>query len=383
MLELDLEQDLTVLVGANGSGKSSILDAIRMGLRPLMGGPKSEVSDVRSGSDTARLTLKVQVPNDPKPLDVELVLDRKGDAGIDRQVSKRRGLRGQDRPLVLSYGVNRQVFDQTPGSTEGQAWTRQHAAHEWHQAAADFKQFFLWFKEAEDLENERVRDGQGELPELAAVRSAVQRLLGFSDLRVRRKFLPFTGKPVLTADKDGTVLPFDAFSEGERTTVALTADIARRLVLFDPATGLDGTAVVLLDELEQHLHPGWQRLLVRKLPEIFPNVQWVTTTHSPVVVSELEPRNLRVFKDIRLVNVAHGEGRDANAVLEDTFQTPPRPEHVRQDLERIADLLDDGDLDAAEQLLARLEAHLGEDPDLIYYRNILIRLRDGEREALP
>jgi predicted ATP-binding protein involved in virulence len=257
----------------------------------------------------------------------------------------------------------------------------------WQNAAAEYHSFFSWFREMEDLENEqsRFRD-EAANPQLQSVRTAIESFFpGYSSLRIRRQF-PLSSRPILTLEKGGVLLPFDSLSEGERNSIAMVADIARRLALL----GSNGTATnggaqgdplaregtILIDEIEQHLHPGWQRHLMRELPKTFPGLQFIVTTQSPVIVSEIGAENLRVLKDFALVESHHHHGRDANAVLEETFETSSRPDEVKADLDELATLIDDRRLEEAEALLRSLETQLGEsDPDIVYYRNIFERLR--------
>ncbi|WP_428265912.1 AAA family ATPase [Haliangium sp.] len=373
-LDLRFEDDLTVLVGPNGAGKSAIVDAIA--LLPVVREKLSlQARDVRVGATRARILC--EVVGHGHELTTEVDASRDADGDIDSSL-----VRGGRAVTPVVYRVNRVVHDETPGTTEGRTWTRSDAYAGWQDAARFYGEFFLWFKETEDLENEQMRyDGAGPNPQLTAVRRAIQALLPeIEEIRVRRDLPPLVRRPVLALRKHGVWLPFDALSEGERTTVAMVGDIARRLVLMGEGEGEDplaASAVVIIDEIEQHAHPGWQRQILRRLRRTFPNVQFIVTTHSPIIVSEVEPRNLRVLKDSALVEPEHGLGRDANTVLEDVFDVAPRPQEVHDKLQQLADAIDDDRLDVAETLVAECERLLpGGDPDLVYYRNLLLRLRD-------
>ena len=284
------------------------------------------------------------------------------------------GARPSPPHLLLMYGTNRAATDSTPGSTPGESWMPVHAEESWFDAGASYARFFIWFREMEDLENEALRDGQEAPAQLTAVREAVERALEVSNLRVRRRFEPYSQKPILTVDKAGVELPFDSLSEGERALVALVADIARRLSLRDPARGLGGDAVVLIDEIELHLHPALQRVILSRLRAVFPKVQWITTTHSPVVASELEGRHLRVLEGFALREVGHGRGREIDAILREVFDTAARPAAIEERFEHLVVALDEARLDEARTLLEELEASIGNDSDLVYYRAILERL---------
>ena len=368
-LTLDFERDLTVLVGANGAGKSTVLDGI-------VAARSRQIAFMDLRSEAGRVAIRTEWrDSQDRPSLTHLEWIRSPEGELHRPT-------GSWQPHVLFvYRVNRHVYDLTPGAGHTRYSQRWSADSHWDDASASYQDFFHWLKALEDIENEQVRyEGGSPNPQLAAVKRAITALLPeLQEIRVRRHMPPFSDKPVLMLRKGDIELPFDALSEGERTTIAMVGDIARRLVLLgegeDP---LQTAATVLIDEIEQHAHPGWQRQILRRLRHTFPNLQIITTTHSPVIVSEVEPRHLRVLRNFALVPPEHGPGRDANAVLEDIFDVSPRREDVQKAIDDLASAIDDDDLDRADQLLAQLDELVpgGADPDILYYRDLLARLRE-------
>lgn len=369
-LALDFEDDLTVIVGANGAGKTTVLDAIVCAVNGNV-----RLMDARSGTTSSKLGLTVGAAGASNDCTLDFAVQSHG--GVQTEPSF---LPPEAWPTIFVYRVNRQVQDKTYIGGGGQRWTRDMATDNWAVASITFDDFFRWFKDLEDLENEQLRYAEGaQSLELAAVRRAIRALLPeFEEIRIRRRMPPLAVNPVLVLRKGDVELPFDALSEGERTTIAMVGDIARRLVLLgeheDP---LQTSATVLIDEIEQHAHPGWQRQILRRFRHTFPNVQLITTTHSPIIVSEVEPRQLRVLKNFALVPPEHGPGRDANAVLEDVFKVPPRKQEVHDSLEALAAAIDSDDFEKADRLLVELDTLVpgGEDPDIVYYRNLLAMMR--------
>ncbi|MCX4243728.1 AAA family ATPase [Paraliomyxa miuraensis] len=347
-LDLSFEPDLTVLVGVNGCGKTSVLDvlAIGFGLRT------SKPQDVRTNADKATIMMQVD--------------------GIDH------GIRipgpalhhPSDLPetLALFYTVNRAVTDQTPGTTRPRAWGKEDARMKG--GSDPYSELFSWIREAEDAENEKVRFEKGsEDPQLRAVRHAVKRLMpGHTNLRVRRRGAMGDSRPRLTIEKDGEALLFDSLSEGERTLIAMIADIARRLAIYYPEADdpLVQPCLLVIDEFEQHLHPQWQREFPLRLREVFPGAQMILTTHSPIVVSELLPQHLRAIKDFRLLEGAHREGQDVNEILEALFGTPSRNVRTQKLIAAIHEAIDEDRLDDAATKLEALAAQLGsDDPEVV------------------
>ena len=95
---------------------------------------------------------------------------------------------------------------------------------------------------------------------------------------------------------NGDVQPFQNLSDGQRIMLALVADIAYRAAWLNPYLGdrvlLETDGIVLIDELDLHLHPKWQRTVVDDLRRTFPKMQFVATSHSPFIIQSLEPNEL-------------------------------------------------------------------------------------------
>jgi predicted ATP-binding protein involved in virulence len=183
--------------------------------------------------------------------------------------------------------------------------------------------------------------------------------------------------------KGGERLPFSALSDGYRNMVAMVADIAWRAAVLNPhfasAAAERAEGVVLIDEIDLHLHPRWQRRVLGDLRRTFPGLQFVATTHSPQVLSSARREELRIFQENKLVEaVPFIEGRDSNGLLEDVLGVPERPEEMQAKIDEVARLLDEERYAPAAKALAALEAKLGpDDPAVIRARWIL------DREAVP
>lgn len=98
-------------------------------------------------------------------------------------------------------------------------------------------------------------------------------------------------KELLLTLKDGKPQPFSLLSDGQRCVVALVADIAQKAVHLNPHLGKNVLTrvegVVLIDELDLHLHPRWQRRVIEDLRTVFPKIQFICTTHSPFLIQSL------------------------------------------------------------------------------------------------
>lgn len=128
--------------------------------------------------------------------------------------------------------------------------------------------------------------------------------------------------------------------------VALVADIAWRAAVLNPHLAAHAAerseGVILIDEVDLHLHPRWQRRVLGDLRRTFPALQFVTTTHSPQILSSARREEVRVLESNALTGaLPYVEGRDTNSLLDDILGVPERPEAARERIDQMSRLLDD------------------------------------------
>ena len=135
-------------------------------------------------------------------------------------------------------------------------------------------------------------------------------------------------------EKEGVEIAFDSLSGGEQAFFLLAADLARRLMIESPNTPLAETpGIVCIDEIELHLHPAWQRRILKGLMKTFPACQFVVSTHSPQVIAGVEARHIRLLEPgengVRKVSQPiASKGHDSNYVLKGILDTPDRDDEV-------------------------------------------------------
>lgn len=386
----------TVLIGVNGVGKSSILDCLAILLSWFTG-------RIQNPQGSGRFFNEEDIKYGRKETHNEIAISfGSGDAiwsltharkGHSKDTSSELGqLRAvvnnlHERldatphtalPLAVYYPTNRAVLD-IPLRIRTKHVFQQIAAYDEALTGGqiDFRRFFEWFRDREDLENERrlrqsyeYRDRQ-----LEAVRQAIAKLLdGFSNLRVQRSPLR------MTVDKQGQELIVNQLSDGEKCLLAMVGDLARRLAIANPGPSgnpLEGSGVVLIDEIELHLHPKWQRLIIPALSQIFPNCQFIVTTHSPQVMSEV---NWVYLLDAAsggiVVDRLRSYGKDSNRILETLMGDRERPQEIQEDFLELFRLIDRGKLEEARQLRDRLALRLGEDDPKFFRADGLIKRKE-------
>jgi len=170
-----------------------------------------------------------------------------------------------------------------------------------------------WWDQRDAQEARRVRDGESSYhdPQLAAIRELVGSIDGFSHVAFDADASP---SGLHFVKDDGTPVHVSGLSAGERSYLVLLADLARRLQVFAPGKPLgEISAIVLIDEIELNLHPGWQSEIVPTLAKVFQGCQFVLTTHSPQVLSGVSSEKVRIIEEDGKVTVPLStRGRTSN-----------------------------------------------------------------------
>lgn len=395
-LKLDFPEKINVLVGINGVGKSAILDCTAIMLSRFIGRIRSSEgtgryfaeSDINNGLPSTRN--EIEIFFDGKPLKWSVSKTRRGLrkqtisglAELRREVelfrSKLTGVEPAALPLAVYYPVHRAVLDIPLRIRKRHAFDRlaaydQALSGEW----SSFRVFFEWFREREDLENEeRLDRPETRDRQLQAVRTAAERFLaGFKGLKVRRQPLR------MVVEKHGEELIVNQLSDGEKCTLAMVGDLARRMAIANPDMDdpLRGEAVVLVDEIDLHLHPGWQRRFITALRKTFPNCQFLLSTHSPPILSHLDPKSIwilqRTKSGVSAKRPDAAYGQTADRILEDIMEVPARPKEVRDDLNKLFEAIEREKMNEARRLLNKIQGRIGPDPELIR-ASVLIRRKE-------
>lgn len=390
-----------VLIGANGGGKTTALEAIATAMSWFVGrvrraaGKGSTIAerDIRNGAHFAAIEVEVRIGRSRYKWTLARTRAGRhvpGQSEMEgvRQCAEYLRARLADHaraslPLVVYYPVHRAVLAIPLRIRTRHNFEQLDGYERALQGGADFRLFFEWFREREDAENEeRVRNPAYRDTQLEAVRRAVASLLPeFRGLRIRRR--PSLRMEITrrTAGQQEELLAVDQLSQGEKTLLALTGDLARRLAIMNPdlSDPLRGAGLVLIDEIELHLHPAWQRAVIPALATTFPRCQFIITTHSPQVISELE--DARVFALCAgsaepVLAVPPTYGLESGRLLEDVMQTPARPKKVRDRLAELFRMIERREYDDAERFMEQLPASLKEnEPELTRARLLLNRLR--------
>ncbi len=189
------------------------------------------------------------------------------------------------------------------------------------------------------------------------------------------------GMATLLFCRKGEWIDFKRLSEGQRNVAALVGDIAWKAAQLNPQLGAralqETPGIVLIDELDMHLHPEWQRMIVRKLQQIFPEIQFICATHSPQIVGEVPAVEVRLLEDGDDHPAPRAKGIDSNRILQEVMGGTSRREEDQRRLDDLAAVINNEDFEKAERLLEEIKTTLGkDDPEVTRARTLMAFLRD-------
>lgn len=345
-MKLQLNGKNTVIFGVNGTGKTSILKSINLlyaniinqivNRKELKQNLNIELDDIKYGKTQTKLEADFFIENQLISYN-RTMIRKSGKRSQDLESLKILASIFQDKyvsdekqeniPIFVNYGTNRLVLDVPIRIRTKHQFDIYAAFDKAIENRIDFRTFFEWFRNQEDYENEcKVQNADLQFTDKAldSVKKAMLVMLdGCTNLRVARK-----PRLEMKVDKNGVGLNVSQLSDGEKCTMALFGDLARRLTIANPNLDnpLLGEGVVLIDEIELHMHPFWQRNVVGKLRETFPNIQFIITTHSPIVLSEIDDEfNIYFLQNkeasSEVIEFKRLDGFDANYILEEFMGT--------------------------------------------------------------
>lgn len=400
----EFKSNVTVFIGNNGAGKTSILKSLATSLSWFVARVRTEKGNgtpipedaILNGQSSATIDLQVlnnhpatdsthyrwllaRTASGKKPTISSNLQEASQLAAFYKEQYTQHS--GTSFPLIAFYPVERVVLDVPLKIKERHDFLQLDGYDNALNQGVDFRRFFEWFRNREDAENEsglpqdildklsktvdlekRVLNALTAViassrdRQLTAVRTAISRFMpGFSNLRVRRK-----PRLHMSIDKSGLTLNVLQLSQGEKSLMALVGDIARRLAMMNPMleNPLYGEGIVLIDEIDMHLHPSWQRTIIQRLTTTFPNCQFILTTHSPLVISDYKDVLVYSLDDGELTQIPSLYGQDANTVLLNVMDTDIRNAKIAEKLNDLLDLIQKNDFINANNLLDMLSHEL-------------------------
>lgn len=405
LLEVDFDPQFNILVGPNGTGKSTLLEALRIAVGSLfleVDKVEGRISSPGIGSDFVRIhnlepqypveiTACAQISSDllhytpliGSSITWSRTLERHGgrttkinakemslvSEKLQEKIRETGELKAVNIPLIAYYSTDR--FKKEKKDFGVTAWgSRLRGYYNSLDPLTNIK-FFLELFKTETLSGlqHNIKSSQ-----LEVVKKAIQYCI--DDCKEVYWDVAYD-KLLIEQKSTNEKMPFEYLSDGVRSVLAMVMEIAFRCYLLNPHLSTDAakktTGIVLIDEIDLHLHPQWQKKIVNDLKNVFPNIQFIVTTHAPLVIGSL--------RDGAIYDIAVGElnrfpmqyGRDANAILAD-MGTQPMAEDIQQRLNEYFLLIEKGEgkSEPALELRFYLVEKLGEKHAEIQRANMML-----------
>ena len=323
---INFHDELTVIVGVNGSGKSTVLEAATIAagtLTAAMDGManysiKKEDAHFKYFDMGSSIDVQAQYPVvirasgriDHENISWERTLNKptgrcslsgsKELTSVAERYQER--FRNGDTTLIAYYGTGRLWAQHKEKKDDTFAKnTRTNGYIDSLDGAANNKLMMKWFQKMTVQQYQR----NSSIPEFSEVCKAIEKcfasVTGYREVQVQYNLDTDDLDLLYTIKNERVRMPLSRLSDGYKCTISLIADIAYRMALLNPQLLGEVTkrtpGVVLIDEIDLHLHPEWQKRILSDLREIFPNIQFIVSTHAPSVINSVRSENLVLLED--------------------------------------------------------------------------------------
>jgi predicted ATP-binding protein involved in virulence len=310
---IDFDERATIIVGPNASGKTAILESLSVFLSLLTILTKRtgiltrsfSESDIKKGSGLDHIRYKIDL--DVRSFECVITSGHDGLLSVLQNdylnLAQAIADNRQVFPIMVYYSADRHLYSEDTRLKNddflvdgNQAFKNNFAPN------VDYASTLKWFKSMDILEAKTVRDTRDvnyRVAELQAVKDVVAKVLmgRYDDPR-----LDDSGRELLVCDRNsGVFFPISQLSQGYQSILSLSIDLARRMAQANAGSGgcvksiLSSPAIVLIDEIDLHLHPAWEVTLLPALLAAFPGTQFIVTTQSVLVTGSLGPENVRIL----------------------------------------------------------------------------------------
>lgn len=409
-LTFNLNPDINIFVGNNGSGKSAVLDAIAAAIYPYLYEFQSIV-DVRSrfkDMEKPHLFQRDLQVKQEKNASININRIELGIVNLDlsinysvQYIKSRTDSNNKDSlvnmienssirtdiyhyleslqnpnyfPVVAYYRGNRNIRDISDiNDVFTQDFDHFDALKNALDATVSFTDLANWLflREFQELREAKNKGNINlEIGDLKQIRKAISIIISPN----ARVYFSQTNSAKLMIEWQTEIgerieLSFSQLSSGYRNMLALVMDFARRLAQANPQmeNPLEAEALLMIDELDLHLHPTWQQKIIPDLRKVFPNTQIIATTHSPEIVTTVERHQVKILEDYQIKECpSPTRGMKSSDVLRYVLGLDnPRPDtEESRTLTALFEAIDNGNLEEAKLFRDKLQDWKGFDSEI-------------------
>lgn len=415
-LELSFHPQLTVIVGKNASGKSTILDAVAISVGTFPSAFDG-IGNYGIRKEDARLVTNIfgdsldTNPVYPVLISSTGIVDNKKvfwrraltkatgrcTLTLAKEITsvtseyQKRIIKGDTMvilPLVAYYGTGR-LWLQHREKKEDVLLnsSRTNGYIDCMDSAANDKLIMNWFNKETSKKLQKKTGTAAFDAVIMAIEKCISLLIENDGVAVSYNFDNNDLDIQYKKYSQDVIFPLSRMSDGYKCTISLITDIAYRMAQLNPQLRekvLDTPGVVIIDEIDLHLHPEWQKRILGDLTSIFPNIQFIVSTHASSVISSVKSENLIILENnIATSPVGEVYGKDSNTIHSGVMGSSERPDPVKSLFSDFYDALANADIKKAKSVITEIERLIGtNDPELsaCHTKLTLAELKAGKKK---
>jgi len=390
-LSLDLKPGVNILIGENAAGKTSILEALTILLGSYFYGINSRFANSPSIHKTkdvtfsqnelgqfdrlypTRLTAEGEIFNSSIEWNRELN-SAKGKTTVKGLADLRKIIKNnlsQTLPIITYYSISRLQ----PTSMDSSSYQKDERFEAYElalNAKASVKKFIKWFENEDRISYQEKQDTYALTVVSKAIKSCIP--------NTKRVYYDAKLSEIIIENIHKEKTLFSLMSDGYRIITSLIGDLAYRCAVLNAHLGehcLNKTnGIVLIDEIETHLHPSWQERVINDLQSVFPKIQFIISTHSPIVLSATKANviHLDYLQNGKEQQKVYTYGRKTEYIMYSEQGVVGRPPVIQEQINRFYELIDSTVEELSEEKLSKAKrileelfiAQFGEkDPDTV------------------
>lgn len=397
-LNIEFDDQFTLIIGNNGVGKTTILDAIAIGLGNftigISGGkaPVIQKKDIRSSirtdgdatfrkesGQTTRLGFHFVEYNTYYEFAEERAASSNRNKVIFSSKTEQRDLKNRlkyrfENPHEVLPVLNYQGFSRVWNSTRANRKSNTVGFQE--REAGYLRSLFAesnttmlqgWFKQMEFISAQDQRN----INELAATKKTVADFMSIMlDSKISEVYFDAKQDEIMYRESKGKSFSLGQLSSGYQSIIWMVLEIAYRMAVLNPNLkgniSIDTPGIVLIDEIDLHLHPEWQWKIIGALKSVFPKVQFIATTHSPIILSSCKDKVIAVQLENQLVEYKGSSyGVPVDNVLSSFQDTKTAPKEVFTLVNEFHKALQSENLQQAEFKFSQLKELIGRENPIV------------------